>query len=46
MFRNNVMPHSMTESFPSAEGYTATEEGVSDEMKELLLNPYAVEGNG
>lgn len=46
MFRNNVMPNSMTESFPSASGYTATEEGVSDDMKELLLNPYAVEGNG
>jgi catechol 2,3-dioxygenase len=46
MFMNNVMPMSMTESFPPAEGFTATEDGASEEMKALLLNPYAVEGNG
>ncbi|WGW11893.1 VOC family protein [Saxibacter everestensis] len=45
-YRNGAMPHSMTESFPLAEGLTATEEGAPDEMKEALLNPYAVPGRG
>lgn len=45
-YKNGAMPHSMTESFPPAEGFTATEEGASPEMKEALLNPYAVEGRG
>ena len=45
-YRNSAMPHSMTESFPQAEGFTATEEGASDEMKAALLNPYAVQGRG
>jgi len=36
----------MTESFPPAEGFTATEEGASAEMKEALLNPYAKQGRG
>ncbi|MEV7636784.1 VOC family protein [Pseudarthrobacter enclensis] len=45
-YRNGAMPHSMTESFPQAEGFTATEEGASDEMKAALLNPYAVQGRG
>lgn len=45
-FRNGTMPHSMTESFPTAEGFTATEEGASPEMKETLLNPYAKQGRG
>lgn len=46
IFRNSAMPHSMTESFPAAEGFTATEEGVSDEMKQELINPYARQGRG
>lgn len=45
-FRNGEMPHSMTESFPPAEGHTATEEGASEEMKAALLNPYAQHGRG
>jgi catechol 2,3-dioxygenase len=45
-YRNGAMPHSMTESFPHAEGFTATEEGASPEMKEALLNPYAEQGRG
>lgn len=45
-YRNGAMPHSMTESFPHAEGFTATEEGASEEMKAELLNPYAVQGRG
>ena len=45
-YRNGAMPHSMTESFPHAEGFTATEEGASDEMKATLLNPYAEQGRG
>jgi catechol 2,3-dioxygenase len=45
-YRNGIMPHSMTESFPHAEGLTATEEGASEEMKAALLNPYAVQGRG
>lgn len=46
IFRNSSMPFSMTESFPAAEGFTATEEGVSDEMRAELLNPYAEHGRG
>ncbi|AZG46226.1 VOC family protein [Gordonia insulae] len=46
IFRNSAMPMSMTESFPAADGFTATEEGVSDEMKAELLNPYAQHGRG
>jgi catechol 2,3-dioxygenase len=45
-YKNGAMPHSMTESFPPAEGFTATEEGASPEMKEALLNPYAKHGRG
>lgn len=45
-YRNGIMPHSMTESFPHADGFTATEEGASDEMKAAILNPYAVQGRG
>lgn len=45
-YRNGAMPMSMTESFPHAEGYTATEEGASDEMKAELLNPYSEPGRG
>ncbi|MCS4257818.1 catechol 2,3-dioxygenase [Rhodococcus erythropolis] len=46
LYRNGAMPHSMTESFPAADGLTATEEGASDEMKAELLNPYAEPGRG
>jgi catechol 2,3-dioxygenase len=45
-YRNGAMPHSMTESFPPADGFTATEEGASEEMKASLLNPYAQQGRG
>ncbi len=45
-YRNGAMPHSMTESFPPADGLTATEEGASEEMKAALLNPYAEQGRG
>lgn len=45
-YRNSTMPMSMTESFPPADGPSATEEGVPDELKDVLLNPYAVEGRG
>ena len=40
------MPMSMTESFPSADGPSATEEGVPEEIRDELLNPYAREGRG
>ncbi|MFX7090830.1 hypothetical protein ABTH94_22345, partial [Acinetobacter baumannii] len=33
MDRNGAMPMSMTESFPPADGPSATEEGVPDEIK-------------
>ena len=46
LLQNGAMPHSMTESFPPADGPTATEEGVPDEIKEALLNPYAKQGQG
>lgn len=39
IYRNSVMPKSMQESFPQAEGLTGTEEGVSDEIKAALLDP-------
>ena len=45
-YRNSVMPMSMTESFPPADGPSATEEGVPDEIKEALFNPYAKHGQG
>ncbi|MFW3385174.1 VOC family protein [Kocuria sp. CPCC 205274] len=46
LYRNGAMPMSMTESFPHAEGFTATEEGASEEMKAEILNPYAQQGRG
>lgn len=46
MYRNSVMPMSMTESFPAADGPSATEEGVPEEIRELLLNPHAQHGRG
>jgi catechol 2,3-dioxygenase len=45
-YRNGAMPMSMTESFPPADGPSATEEGVPDELKAELLNPYAKQGRG
>ena len=45
-YRNSAMPMSMTESFPAADGPSATEEGVPDEIKDALLNPYARHGRG
>lgn len=45
-YRNSTMPMSMTESFPPADGPSATEEGVPDEIKDALLNPYAKHGQG
>lgn len=45
-YRNGTMPMSMTESFPPADGPTATEEGVPDEIRDALLNPYARHGQG
>ncbi|MCR2825132.1 VOC family protein [Microbacterium sp. zg.Y909] len=44
MYRNGAMPMSMTESFPPADGPTATEEGVPEEIKAALLNPYTRHG--
>jgi catechol 2,3-dioxygenase len=43
-YRNGSMPMSMTESFPPADGPSATEEGVPDEIKDRLLNPYTQHG--
>ncbi len=45
-YRNSAMPMSMTESFPPADGPSATEEGVPDEIKAALFNPYAKHGQG
>jgi catechol 2,3-dioxygenase len=45
-YRNSAMPMSMTESFPPADGPSATEEGVPEEIKDALLNPYAKHGRG
>ena len=44
LYRNGAMPMTMTESFPSADGPSATEEGVPDEIKDALLNPYTRHG--
>ena len=38
-YKNGAMPHSMTESFPPAEGFTATEEGS------LYLQHWGVPGH-
>ena len=40
-YRNGAMPMSMTETFPPADGPSATEEGVSRRDQDALLNPYA-----
>src|SRR5690625_1048377 len=45
-YRNGKMPMSMTESFPAADVPSTTEEGVPDELKDVLLNPYAEQGRG
>jgi len=44
MFRNSSMPMSMTESFPPADGPSATEEGVPEELRDVLINPYLNHG--
>ena len=44
LYRNSAMPMSMTESFPAADGPSATEEGVPDEIKDALINPYTKHG--
>lgn len=44
MYKNAAMPMSMTESFPPADGPSATEEGVPDEIKDALFNPYTKHG--
>ncbi|MGP3534128.1 VOC family protein [Microbacterium sp. RD1] len=44
MYRNSTMPMSMTESFPAADGPSATEEGVPEELRDALVNPYANHG--
>ncbi|MGC5617373.1 VOC family protein [Georgenia sp. Z1491] len=45
-YRNGSMPMSMTESFPDADGLTATEEGASPEMKAAILGAYSEHGKG
>lgn len=39
-FRNWNMPDSMMEAFPAAAGRTATEQGVSPDLKAELVNPW------
>lgn len=46
IYRNGAMPMSMTESFPPADGPSATEEGVHPDTAAELLNPYAKQGRG
>ena len=45
-YKNSSMPMSMTESFPAADGPSATEEGVPEEIRDALINPYAQHGRG
>lgn len=45
-YRNSQMPMSMTESFPPADGPSATEEGVLPGTENDLINPYAKPGLG
>lgn len=45
-YRNSAMPMSMTESLRAADGPSATEEGVPDEITDALINPYAQHGRG
>lgn len=44
IYRNTVIPLSVHESFPYANGPSGTEEGVSDEMKATLLDDFAAHG--
>ncbi|CAN5246222.1 catechol 2,3-dioxygenase [soil metagenome] len=47
IYRNGAMPESMTESFPLADGPSATEEGILPGTEDALINnPYAVQGRG
>ncbi|MET0783281.1 VOC family protein [Leifsonia flava] len=45
-YRNGSMPMSMTESFPPADGPSATEEGVHPDTLADIINPYAKQGRG
>jgi catechol 2,3-dioxygenase len=45
-YKNGQMPHSMTESFPPADGPSATEEGVFPGTDDELINPFAQHGQG
>jgi catechol 2,3-dioxygenase len=45
-YRNGQMPMSMTESFPPADGPSATEEGVLPGTERELLNPFGTHGRG
>lgn len=45
-YRNGQMPMSMTESFPPADGPSATEEGVLPGTENELINPFAKHGQG
>ncbi|MFE7629143.1 VOC family protein [Kocuria sp. NPDC057446] len=45
-YRNGAMPDSMNEAFPLADGLAGTEQGVSEELRAQLLNPYAGHGQG
>lgn len=45
-YRNSAMPMSMTESFPPAEAGSTTEEGLPDELRDELINPYSEHGRG
>lgn len=40
-FRNWNLPDSMMEAFPAADGMTATEDGASPQLTEVLLNPWS-----
>lgn len=44
MYRNGAMPMSMTESFPPDSAPSATEEGVPEEIRAALINPYTQHG--
>ncbi|HEY5223044.1 MAG TPA: VOC family protein [Microbacteriaceae bacterium] len=45
-YRNGQMPMSMTESFPPADGPSATEEGILPGTENELINPFAKHGQG
>lgn len=45
-YKNGTMPKTMGESFPPAPGPVASEEGVTDEVKEALAEAYSKHGRG